>query len=88
MLTKRGLLVPKPCEVCGVVKVERHHEDYSNPYHVRWLCARHHRDVGSGRLKLQATFIATCIDDLIQMKFPPKNSAQDEHNARNTHASP
>jgi hypothetical protein len=34
---KRG-----PCEVCGDKKVDAHHDDYSNPLEVRWLCRVHH----------------------------------------------
>lgn len=39
---KRGKLVPEPCEVCGE-KAEKHHDDYSKPLGVRWLCPTHHR---------------------------------------------
>lgn len=40
---KRGKLVRRPCEECGNPKSHGHHEDYSKPFEVRWLCARHHR---------------------------------------------
>src|SRR6266566_2369312 len=30
----RGLVVKTPCEVCGCVKVEAHHADYSRPLSV------------------------------------------------------
>lgn len=39
-----GRLIRKPCEVCGVVKVQAHHEDYSKPLEVVWLCVKHHRE--------------------------------------------
>lgn len=37
-----GLLVRRPCEVCGVTRVQAHHTDYSQPLVVRWLCKDHH----------------------------------------------
>lgn len=38
-----GKLVRQPCEVCGAPEVEAHHDDYSKPLAVRWLCPEHHR---------------------------------------------
>lgn len=40
-----GKLVPNPCEICGDTSVQAHHDDYSRPTDVRWLCFRHHREV-------------------------------------------
>lgn len=37
-----GELVRKPCEVCGDVKSKGHHENYSKPLEVVWLCQTHH----------------------------------------------
>ncbi len=37
-----GKLVRQPCEVCGNEKSEAHHDDYSKPLDVKWLCKRHH----------------------------------------------
>ena len=39
---KRGKLKKKPCERCGEEKVQMHHEDYSQPLQVRWLCRECH----------------------------------------------
>ena len=40
-LTK-GLLVRQPCEVCGGLDVQMHHDDYDKPLDVRWFCRQHH----------------------------------------------
>lgn len=34
----------KPCEICGKTRAQGHHEDYSKPLDVVWLCIRHHND--------------------------------------------
>lgn len=34
----------QPCEVCGKTKSHAHHDDYSKPFDVRWLCAAHHSE--------------------------------------------
>ncbi len=37
------MLEPQPCEVCGsTVRVVAHHDDYSKPLEIRWLCRSHH----------------------------------------------
>ena len=38
-----GKLLKEPCKVCGKRKVEAHHQDYSKPLDVEWLCNKHHR---------------------------------------------
>jgi hypothetical protein len=38
-----GRLVKLPCEVCGA-KAQAHHDDYSKPLEVRWLCPPHHAE--------------------------------------------
>lgn len=37
-----GKIQRQLCEVCGA-KAEAHHEDYSRPLEVRWLCEPHHK---------------------------------------------
>jgi hypothetical protein len=41
---KRGELKRQPCEICSWPKnTQAHHDDYSKPLEVRWLCQKHHR---------------------------------------------
>lgn len=39
-----GRLVKQPCEVCGKENAHGHHEDYSKPLEVNWLCHTHHME--------------------------------------------
>lgn len=41
---RTGSLIARPCETCGSTKVQAHHDDYSRPLDIRWLCFRHHRE--------------------------------------------
>lgn len=48
----RGRLVPEPCEACGsTANVEMHHDDYTRPLDVRWLCRPHHVLLSRSRLE-------------------------------------
>lgn len=40
-----GRLIRGCCEVCGAPNAEGHHEDYSRPLEVRWLCRPHHAEI-------------------------------------------
>ena len=46
---KTGRLKRLPCEVCGYSPADAHHEDYSLPLDVVWLCRYHHRILHNGR---------------------------------------
>jgi len=37
-----GEIERKPCEICGDPDTDAHHDDYSKPFDVRWLCRPHH----------------------------------------------
>lgn len=39
-----GSLVKLPCEVCGNKNSEAHHDDYTKPLEVNWLCKAHHAE--------------------------------------------
>jgi len=40
-----GKLPRQPCEVCGTdEKIDAHHDDYTRPFDVRWLCRVHHAE--------------------------------------------
>jgi hypothetical protein len=42
---RAGRLARNACERCGTdAQVHAHHDDYSRPLDVRWLCPVHHRD--------------------------------------------
>ncbi len=47
---RSGKIVEQPCSVCGSTeRLEAHHEDYSKPLEIKWLCsachhAVHHKD--------------------------------------------
>jgi hypothetical protein len=41
---RQGKVTRRPCEICQEPNAQGHHEDYSKPLEVRWLCPKHHRE--------------------------------------------
>lgn len=52
---REGVLIRQPCNQCGgpASKSHAHHEDYSRPLDVTWVCSRCHR-LRHGELKREA----------------------------------
>ena len=51
---RSGKLIRQPCVFCGETKVQGHHEDYSKPLDVLWLCTKHHAAVHRGKIQVIA----------------------------------
>ncbi len=51
-LVKRGKLKKKPCLVCRNLSVLAHHENYTNPWEIIWLCESCHKDYHNGKIGL------------------------------------
>ena len=41
----RGKILKGKCDICGDVKTQAHHHDYSKPLDVKWLCRKHHYEL-------------------------------------------
>jgi ribosomal protein S27AE len=59
-----GRLVKQPCEKCGNENTEKHHEDYSKPLEVIWLCRQCHLDHHKNQLTfhIQHTQVSNSIN--------------------------
>jgi len=65
---RNGKLKKQPCEVCGEIKVEAHHDDYSKPLNVRWLCKYHHTQHHLEMRRLERLTL-----DLLDLDHPKSN---------------
>lgn len=41
---RRGYIKRQPCKVCGKPNAHAHHEDYTKPLAIIWLCRKHHNE--------------------------------------------
>jgi len=41
-LIGKGVISRQPCSTCGSPNAQAHHEDYSKPLDITWLCYDHH----------------------------------------------
>lgn len=53
-LVQRGVVRRERCVICGNIKTHGHHEDYSKPIDVIWLCHKHHQMLHFGKIELVA----------------------------------
>lgn len=48
-----GKLIKEKCKVCGNEKTHGHHEDYSKPLEVIWLCHKHHMEIHKKKREME-----------------------------------
>ena len=85
----RGQLVRKPCEFCGDTNSVIHHEDYSKPLEVMWLCtpchrAHHRQDDVVARMRAQQQQFSAAVVNSRQMSASARStlSIEDVHDIR------
>lgn len=42
---RNGSVIRQPCEVCAQPNAHAHHDDYTKPFQVKWLCQKHHNEL-------------------------------------------
>lgn len=52
LFIKRHLIPRQSCFVCGQLKAEVHHTDYTKPYEIVFLCRKHHQDHHTNKLEV------------------------------------
>ena len=69
---RRGKLDRKPCVICGSVNTQMHHEDYSKPLDVVWLCRECHMELHRVRdIELVSSDIRITLGDTQRDECPP-----------------
>lgn len=54
---RNGRLKKKNCKICRESNTQAHHEDYTKPLNVIWLCRTHHIEFDVRRRKLDKSVI-------------------------------
>lgn len=49
---RSGIIIKLPC-YCGEIKAEMHHNDYSKPLEVIWLCRKCHENIHHKKAQVQ-----------------------------------
>lgn len=73
-LTK-GKMVKGDCEKLSedcTGRIEAHHEDYSEPLKINWLCSKHHRDADAERIMRLTNIVLHCQCCGIELKLPKR----------------
>lgn len=65
---RRGALTPEPCEDCGNPEVVMHHDDYSKPLQVNWLCQEHHEALHLNESPLIAAVREAKVREMVRRK--------------------
>ena len=69
---RRGKLDRKPCVICGSVNTQMHHEDYSKPLDVVWLCRECHMELHRVRdIEMVSSGIRITLGDTQMDECPP-----------------
>lgn len=48
---RAGIVIKKPCSICGDTTSESHHEDYTKQLDVIWFCRTHHAEHHANKRK-------------------------------------
>ena len=54
---RAGYIMPLPCARCGEKKVHGHHDDYSDPFTIIWLCQKHHSELHAAKKTGKVGFV-------------------------------
>jgi hypothetical protein len=70
---RAGTLTPMPCQVCSHQEAEAHHQDYTRPLSVVWLCKKHH---GGEHKRLRKLGRDRMAQDIKQRTISPEFAKQ------------